>query len=231
MTKRSSGAVAVKGAKAPPKAVGPRRSALMQERSRRTRRDLVRAALALWSQRGFETGVEETTVEEIAQAAGVTKGTFYFHFARKEDILLELGWGAGDGAFAAAEAGIAAGIPSGQLLDALLVNIASHVGRAPRAAVARSVSEFYRRPPTAPASAGRVRHGFRHAFAEVIKHGRERGEFPDDVDPTEIGDMLEAVVTEAIMRWARGHREPLINLLRRYAGVVAAGASGLFVIG
>src|ERR1700710_1277713 len=73
---------------------GPRRSALLQERSRRTRRALVKAALRLWSARGYERGIEETTVEEIAAAAGVTKGTFYFHFARKEDILRELGWGA-----------------------------------------------------------------------------------------------------------------------------------------
>src|SRR6185369_9527256 len=55
-----------------------RRAALLQERSRHTRRELVRAALALWNERGFERGVEETTVEEIARAAGVTKGTFYF---------------------------------------------------------------------------------------------------------------------------------------------------------
>jgi AcrR family transcriptional regulator len=29
------------------------------------------------------------------QAAGVTKGTFYFHFAHKEEILLELGYQTG----------------------------------------------------------------------------------------------------------------------------------------
>ena len=72
---------------------GPRRSGLVQERSRRTRRALVDAALALWTERGFDDGIDDTTVEEIAQAAGVTKGTFYFHFAHKEDILLEIGWG------------------------------------------------------------------------------------------------------------------------------------------
>src|SRR6202034_325826 len=69
-----------------------RRSGLHQERSRQTRQRLVRAALELWTERGFESGVEDTTVEEIVGAAGVTKGTFYFHFARKEEILLEMGW-------------------------------------------------------------------------------------------------------------------------------------------
>ena len=71
----------------------PRRSGLVQERSRRTRQDLVDAALRLWTERGFEHGVADTTVEEIVREAGVTKGTFYFHFAHKEDILLELGLG------------------------------------------------------------------------------------------------------------------------------------------
>ena len=69
---------------------GPRRSSLVQERSRRTRQELVNAAVKLWTERGFEHGVENTTVEEIARAAGVTKGTFYFHFAHKEDVLLEM---------------------------------------------------------------------------------------------------------------------------------------------
>nr|MDT0665246.1 helix-turn-helix domain-containing protein [Micromonospora sp. DSM 115978] len=68
----------------------PRRSALLQTRSRDTRRRLIRAALELWNERGFENAFEETTAEEIARAAGVSKGTFYFHFAHKEDILLEM---------------------------------------------------------------------------------------------------------------------------------------------
>ena len=41
---------------------GPRRSSLVQERSRRTRQELVNAAVRLWTERGFEHGVESTTV-------------------------------------------------------------------------------------------------------------------------------------------------------------------------
>src|SRR5262245_37245739 len=36
-------------------------------------------------------GVEATTVEAIASAAGVSKPTFYLYFQRKEDLLLEYG--------------------------------------------------------------------------------------------------------------------------------------------
>jgi AcrR family transcriptional regulator len=48
--------------------------------------------MRLWTERGFETGIEDTTIDEIVAAAGVTKGTFSFHFAHKEEILLELGY-------------------------------------------------------------------------------------------------------------------------------------------
>jgi AcrR family transcriptional regulator len=36
-------------------------------------------------------GVDDTTVDAIVAAAGVSKGTFYLHFERKEDLLLEYG--------------------------------------------------------------------------------------------------------------------------------------------
>jgi AcrR family transcriptional regulator len=71
---------------------GPKRSLLAQGRSRDTRQAIIKAALQLWGERGYDTGIDDTTAEEIAARAGVAKATFYFHFARKDDILLETGW-------------------------------------------------------------------------------------------------------------------------------------------
>src|SRR5262245_12554800 len=101
-------------------ASGPHRSGLVQERSRRTRQQLVNAAVQRWTERGFEKGIEETTVEEIVQAAGVTKGTFYFHFAHKEDILLEVGWGTSEAMFKEATRALATERPVEDVLDELL---------------------------------------------------------------------------------------------------------------
>ena len=56
-----------------PSSNGPRRTALAQDRSKQTRRRLVRAAVLLWTERGFDHGVEETTVEEIARAARTSR--------------------------------------------------------------------------------------------------------------------------------------------------------------
>ena len=101
-------------------ASGPRRSGLLQQRSRDTRRQLVRAALALWTERGFEHGIEDTTAEEIARAAGVTKGTFYFHFAHKEDILLEIGFGVAEAMLADAQTQMRQGREAMDIIQKLL---------------------------------------------------------------------------------------------------------------
>ena|ERR1700722_4793927 len=44
---------------------------------------LVQAALELYSERGFE----DTTVEQIAQRAGLTERTYFRHFADKREVL------------------------------------------------------------------------------------------------------------------------------------------------
>jgi AcrR family transcriptional regulator len=57
-----------------------------QVQKEQTRALLVDAALRVFAEHGYD----EATVEEIAAAAGYSKGAFYFHFASKEDIFLEL---------------------------------------------------------------------------------------------------------------------------------------------
>jgi AcrR family transcriptional regulator len=51
-----------------------------------TRAKLIDAALQLFSTSGYE----HATVDDISQAAGYSKGAYYFHFSTKDDILLEL---------------------------------------------------------------------------------------------------------------------------------------------
>jgi AcrR family transcriptional regulator len=50
------------------------------------RAEILEAALGLYSSKGFN----DTTMEEVAQAAGVAKGTIYLYFQSKEHLLLAL---------------------------------------------------------------------------------------------------------------------------------------------
>jgi AcrR family transcriptional regulator len=178
---------------------GPRRSSLVQERSRRTRQELVNAAVKLWTERGFENGVETTTVEEIARAAGVTKGTFYFHFAHKEDVLLEMSNTAGDATMEAASRSAAAGDPIDVTVQRAFSEMARRTERMPRAAIARTLREFYKHP-----TQSREHSPTREVFPVLIEAAQQRGEFPPEADPIEIADMLNALMITAVEGWVHG---------------------------
>jgi AcrR family transcriptional regulator len=51
-----------------------------------TRERILDVALELFSTKGYE----QTSLREIADRLGITKAALYYHFERKEDILLEL---------------------------------------------------------------------------------------------------------------------------------------------
>jgi AcrR family transcriptional regulator len=201
---------------------GPRRSGLVQERSRRTRQQLVNAAVKLWTERGFERGIEETTVEEIVQAAGVTKGTFYFHFAHKEDILLEVGWGTSEAMFKEATRALASGRSVDDILDGLLTSLARRITTTPRAAVARTLAEFDRRPGRARDVSG-DHYGFEHSFSSVMHHARETGEIPGDVDAHRLGEMMGSLTVGAIHEWITEDEPDLASALHYRAAVLLAG--------
>jgi AcrR family transcriptional regulator len=54
---------------------------ILQGKDTRTR--IIRQAISLFSQKGYHA----TSVEDIAKAAGITKGAFYWHFESKEGLL------------------------------------------------------------------------------------------------------------------------------------------------
>jgi TetR/AcrR family transcriptional regulator, regulator of mycofactocin system len=56
---------------------------LRERNRRRTRRDIAHVALRLFDERGFES----TTIDEVAEAAGVSRSTFFRYFPVKELVL------------------------------------------------------------------------------------------------------------------------------------------------
>ena len=167
-------------------------------------------------------GVEETTVEEIVQAAGVTKGTFYFHFAHKEDILLEVGWGTSEALFKDATKLLAA-----DRSDRRRARRAARVARAqhlrhPAAAVARTIAEFYRRPDQGRELAGE-HFGFQRSFAVVFFHTQETGQLPSFTDARNLGEMLSSLTMGAIHVWISDPETDLASALRVHAELLLAG--------
>ena len=197
-----------------------KRQGLQQERSRQTRQRLVRSALELWTARGFETGIEDTTVEEIVRVAGVTKGTFYFHFARKEEILLDMGWETAAVVNEEAQRCVKAERTLEESLTRMLAALTARIRSAPPAAVARSIAEFHRQPMSEHASGGRT--GFALGIQLVFARAQEVGELPSAVEPSEIAKMLQAMVMDSILDWTASHSD-LRAALRLRSSILVAG--------
>jgi len=197
---------------------GPRRSSLVQERSRRTRQELVNAAVKLWTERGFEHGVESTTVEEIARAAGVTKGTFYFHFAHKEDVLLEMSLTTSDAVSEVARRAAEQGASIDDIVLQAFTEMARRTERLPRAAIARTIREFYKYPTRA-----RELSMTRRVWPELLGEAQERGELPADIDAADLSDMMNALMITAVEGWVHGAHDALAPELAYRMRVLLAG--------
>lgn len=63
----------------------PPRALTREQQKRETRAHIYATAMGLFEARGYEA----VNVDEIVRATGLARGTFYFHFPTKEDVLLE----------------------------------------------------------------------------------------------------------------------------------------------
>ncbi|HEX4291712.1 MAG TPA: helix-turn-helix domain-containing protein, partial [Trebonia sp.] len=198
------------------------RATLVNTRSRETRVALTRAALRLWSEGDFDAAYEASTAADIASAAGVSKGSFYFHFANKEAILLEMSSATIQTMIDQVESGAAQGVPLSSLADQVMGAMASRVVRAPRGAAVRAGALGFAVPASerAPASPR-----LPVAFESLLGYGKERGELSPQLDVDEGAAMLTAVTMEAIIRWGAGDRSAswLGQTLRDRVAVVLRG--------
>jgi len=153
---------------------------------RRRRKDarpaeLLEAALTLFVEKGFAA----TRSEEVAKAAGVSKGTLYLYFPSKEELLKAviqhfLG--------AEIEAGVqeaaAADGPTAQALEQLLVTWWTRVYEGPASGVFKLViTEIRNFPEIGEFWVERVVAPGEQIVSGLLRRGIERGEFaPVDID-------------------------------------------------
>jgi AcrR family transcriptional regulator len=202
----------------------PRRSVLAQTRSQATRRKLIRAGLRLWNERGFEA-FDDISADDIARAAGVSKGTFYFHFARKEDVILEMGLATVQRMEEEAAASMMRGDSTLAIADELMISLARRVAQTPRPAVRQVATAWVRtlQLPTRPTGT----FSFQEVWRRVVAHGCARGDLPARVEVEELSALLQVVIMDGMASWAAttdGEQE-LRHILTRRAELVLRGAA------
>lgn len=142
-----------------------------------TRRALLESALTLFGAKGYEA----TSVQEITDASGVTKGAFYHYFDSKEDLLRLIHDEFVDDQLAAVRRAIDESDDPVEQLRAVFREFAESVRR-----FQPSVTVFFqeRRYLTGKrfAAVKRKRDEFDGLFRGVLERGVEQGVFRHDLD-------------------------------------------------
>jgi AcrR family transcriptional regulator len=150
------------------------------------------AAARLFRERGYAA----TTVDEIAEAADVAKGTFYYHFASKDQLMVDLVRDTlGQVGMRAFEA-----LQGGELPVSALRAFLVELGR-----WAEQNRHLVSPPLTlslGPGQPGEAREGqasFRRLLAELLAAGQRAGQIRSDADPVELGQILALSVMQALL--------------------------------
>ncbi len=176
-----------------------RRTLLRRQQSRDTRARIVRAAARVWAKKGFD----DATVDDICEAAGVARSTYYFHFQSTDQLLGELTWATAGGTAADIDAVLGAG-DIDQQLAAFIEGLSRRMGSVPKELAALVL----RKAISGLESLGEFpdnRVDFGLILARVLERGRDAGTIRPDIDVKELGAILGGMTMEALLRWATGH--------------------------
>ncbi len=137
--------------------------------------ELLEAALKLFVEKGFTA----TRSEDVARAAGVSKGTLYLYFPSKEKLLKAvIQHFLGAEIEAGVQEAVAADGPTGLALEQLLVNWWQRVYAGPASGVFKLViTETRNFPEIGELWLERVVVPRRQIVSDLLRRGIERGEF------------------------------------------------------
>jgi AcrR family transcriptional regulator len=167
---------------------------------RRERRKLeVRTRIYLAAHTLFDAkGFDETTVDEIAEAADVAPATFFNHFQNKQALLQMMAEGVVDELGELSARHLEGDASSARRLREFVKSAADEIGQ--RRTVARLVLlEFIRDAgPDQPTAYLSRMH---QPFVALIAQAQKSGEFRDDYEPAFLAQMAVGMLNSSITRW------------------------------
>jgi AcrR family transcriptional regulator len=173
----------------------------LQSRKQQLVRDAIfDAAVETFAINGFD----ETTVEDVARAAGVSRATFFRYFSSKDDLLAQnvMNYGA---ALSEAIKACPSTLSSFEIMRETVLSIARQKVTHPRTRLVIDIS--LRSTSAMQAHASRmieVERSVAAAFSERL--GRKS---KDDLEPRLLAAMTVSAMNVAIMAWYRGGYEDL----------------------
>ncbi|HEY9681490.1 MAG TPA: helix-turn-helix domain-containing protein [Drouetiella sp.] len=180
-----------------------------------TKQEILTAAAELFRTKGYEA----TSVDDIAAAANVAKGTFYYHFQAKEDLVLALQQAELKVASERANKRMEGDEPCMKILLDFLSDSAHWTTANSELAKAMFKQKFemmMRKPdhehfPPASGPPASIKEYFFGTIHSLISRAQETNELRNDLPAQEIVHIIIPVVMSARMHWLMDSQpEPLM---------------------
>jgi AcrR family transcriptional regulator len=203
---------------------GRPRSKALQERSRTTRARILEITATL----AMEQDIDDVSVDQICRAAGIAKGTFYFHFPTKDDLLLAVFFQGSETLIDEVQPLIEGEVPFDAAVAKVVERVATRTSAFPKSFVAKAAGNAVLhagrpRPEGAP-----PRRPPREALRRLIHAAQQRGELRSDYRPDELAMALNWALLQGLLVWSSlpGARPSLETVLRRRVELALHGMSG-----
>jgi AcrR family transcriptional regulator len=169
-----------------------------------TREQIYAVAMRLFDERGYD----DVNIDEIVTASDVARGTFYFHFPRKDDLLLEA-IRRGEEVIVARMAAVARARTLRRALEAT-TDAFAEVWGGRRALLPHAGAVALRR--IAEVSAERAKDPLRLELVKHVARAIEAGELRSPLPAQMLADVFLLDVFAALMAWAAAG-EPALDVV------------------
>jgi AcrR family transcriptional regulator len=190
----------------PATGVGLTKSSLRIRKHQLVRDAIYDAAIELFEAKGFD----ETTVEEVAQAAGVSRASFFRYFSSKDDLLAQNVIKYGDALTAAIKASPPSSTPL-EIMRETVLAVAKETANSPHTRQVIDIS--LRSGAAAQAHMSRLREvegSVATAFAERIGSSSK-----DEIEPRLLAIMTLSAMNVAVLAWHRGDSQELSDAVEQ----------------
>lgn len=182
-----------------------RRANRRERRSAEIRERLFRAALQLFAERGYQ----QTTVQDITEAADVGKGTFFNYFPTKEHVLATYGEERVAAIDRALEKAKSCKGPVLPVLKELISELAGHSSQSPE--LLRSIfSAHFTSTPIRADLRKRLRRA-RGLMAEMFALAQKSGEVRRDISAAQLGRLTHVIFIGVTIAWSLNPDSSLRN--------------------
>lgn len=167
----------------------------------------------------YSIGYENTTIDLILEKANIAKGTFYYNFKSKEEILEIIAQDLMLNFEQEIKSDIENNIHSLELIDKIIYQLADWAIQNPEINKALIIQRF------SIVNNTNFKHNssFRKLISYVIKKAQDDGLIRIDINNFELSQMLGMMIFQAMINW---HSDPSINLKEKFKNCLDVFFSG-----